>query len=79
MYVCTCFSLFLTAGNLLIFVAYGFAAQSLLSALETVQFVSNVAFAKLVHGEVGLCVHACARCVLRATCCVLRVYVCVWM
>ena len=38
-------------GSLMTFVAFGFAAQSLLASLESVQFVSNVVFAKLVHKE----------------------------
>lgn len=38
-------------GSLMTFVAFGFAAQSLLASLESVQFVSNVIFAKLVHKE----------------------------
>lgn len=38
-------------GSLMTFVAFAFAAQSLLAALESVQFVSNVVFAKLVHKE----------------------------
>lgn len=38
-------------GNLATFAAFGFAAQSLLAALESVQFVSNVVFAKVVHHE----------------------------
>ena len=37
-------------GALLAFVSFGFAAQSLLAALESVQFVSNVFFHKYVHG-----------------------------
>lgn len=38
-------------GNLFTFAAFGFAAQSLLASLESVQFVSNVVFAKYVHNE----------------------------
>lgn len=38
-------------GNLFTFAAFGFGAQSLLAALESVQFVSNVFFAKFVHKE----------------------------
>jgi len=38
-------------GSLLTFAAFGFAAQSLLASLESIQFVSNVLFAKFVHGE----------------------------
>ena len=38
-------------GSLSTFAAFGFAAQSLLAALESIQFVSNVVFAKYVHGE----------------------------
>lgn len=37
--------------SVMTFVAFGFAAQSLLASLESVQFVSNIAFAKLVHKE----------------------------
>jgi len=37
--------------SIMTFVAFGFAAQSLLASLESVQFVSNIAFAKLVHKE----------------------------
>ena len=39
-------------GALFTFAAFGFAAQSLLASLESVQFVANVIFAKLVHKEV---------------------------
>ena len=39
-------------GNLLIFAAFGFAAQSLLASLESVQFISNVFFARYLHKEV---------------------------
>ena len=38
-------------GNLFTFAAFGFGAQSLLASLESVQFVSNVVFAKYVHKE----------------------------
>ena len=38
------------SGSLLTFVAFGFAAQSLLASLEGVQFVSNVVFAKVIRG-----------------------------
>ena len=38
-------------GNVLNFVSFGFAAQSLLAALGSVQFVSNVVFARFVLGE----------------------------
>lgn len=38
-------------GSLLTFASFGFAAQSLLASLEGVQFVSNVAFAKLVRKQ----------------------------
>ena len=37
--------------SVMTFVAFGFAAQSLLASLESVQFISNIAFAKLVHKE----------------------------
>lgn len=40
------------AGNLLTFAAFGFAAQSLLAALESVQFISNIIFAKYIQGEI---------------------------
>ena len=39
-------------GNLMTFAAFGFAAQSLLAALESIQFVSNVVFAKYIHKEI---------------------------
>ena len=39
-------------GNLLIFAAFGFAAQSLLASLESVQFISNVFFARYLHKEI---------------------------
>ena len=39
-------------GSLVVFISFGFAAQSLLAALESVQFVSNVFFSKYIHGEV---------------------------
>ena len=39
-------------GNLLTFAAFGFAAQSLLAALESIQFVSNIACAKYIHNEI---------------------------
>jgi hypothetical protein len=39
-------------GNLATFAAFGFAAQSLLASLESIQFVSNVFFIKYVHKEV---------------------------
>lgn len=38
-------------GSLSTFVAFGFAAASLLAALESIQFVTNVIFAKTVHNE----------------------------
>lgn len=38
-------------GNLANFISFGFAAQSLLAALGSVQFVSNVAFASIVLKE----------------------------
>jgi len=38
-------------GSLLTFASFGFAAQSLLASLEGVQFVSNVAFAKLIRKQ----------------------------
>eukprot|EP00884_Botryococcus_braunii_P007041 jgi/Botrbrau1/16338/Bobra.0345s0002.1 len=38
-------------GNILNFVSFGFAAQSLLAALGSVQFISNVIFASLVLHE----------------------------
>lgn len=37
-------------GALLAFLSFGFAAQSLLAALESIQFISNVIFHKYVHG-----------------------------
>jgi len=38
-------------GSLLTFAAFGFAAQSLLASLESIQFVSNVVFMRYVHKE----------------------------
>ena len=38
------------AGTVAVFVSYSFAPQSLLAPLGAVQFVSNVAFGRLVHG-----------------------------
>lgn len=38
-------------GNLFTFASFGFAAQSLLASLESVQFVSNVVFVRYVHKE----------------------------
>lgn len=38
-------------GNFLTFASFGFAAQSLLASLESVQFVSNIIFVKFVHKE----------------------------
>eukprot|EP00605_Chrysophyceae_sp_TOSAG23-4_P001348 GSChrysophyteH1.ASY1.ANO1.1465.1 assembled CDS len=39
------------ASSCMCFIAYGFAAQSLLASLESIQFVSNIAFAKYVLKE----------------------------
>ena len=39
-------------GNLFTFGSFGFGAQSLLASLESIQFVSNLFFAKYVHNEV---------------------------
>lgn len=44
-------TLVFVVGNLFTFAAFGFGAQSLLASLESVQFVSNVFFAKYVHKE----------------------------
>lgn len=38
-------------GNLFNFAAFGFAAQSLLASLESIQFVSNILFVRYVHKE----------------------------
>lgn len=38
-------------GSLTNFVSFGYAAQSLLASLQSVQFVSNMVFAKIVHKE----------------------------
>ena len=38
-------------GNLCTFASFGFAAQSLLASLESIQFVSNVFFVRWVHKE----------------------------
>ena len=43
--------LLFVSGTVANFVSFSFAAQSLLAALGAVQFVSNVAFARLVNGE----------------------------
>jgi drug/metabolite transporter (DMT)-like permease len=46
------FSILLFAlGNIANFASFAFAAQSLLSALDSVQFISNVAFSKFVNKE----------------------------
>eukprot|EP00210_Caulerpa_lentillifera_P003639 g3474.t1 len=42
---------FFILGNIANFISFGFAAQSLLAALGSVQFVSNVAFASIVLKE----------------------------
>eukprot|EP01035_Chromulina_nebulosa_P002345 gene2345-3169_t len=39
-------------GNILTFGSFGFGAQSLLASLESIQFVSNLFFAKYVHNSV---------------------------
>ena len=39
-------------GNLATFASFGFAAQSLLASLESIQFVSNVFFVRYVHKEI---------------------------
>ena len=39
-------------GNLATFASFGFAAQSLLASLESIQFVSNIFFVRYVHKEV---------------------------
>ena len=39
-------------GNLATFASFGFAAQSLLASLESIQFVSNVFFVRYVHQEI---------------------------
>ncbi|KAK9824316.1 hypothetical protein WJX72_009403 [[Myrmecia] bisecta] len=51
-------------GNVLNFASFGFAAQSLLAALGSIQFVSNVIFSKLVLGEKA------SKRVLMATACI---------
>eukprot|EP01038_Epipyxis_sp_PR26KG_P005418 gene5418-7507_t len=38
-------------GNLFTFASFGFGAQSLIASLESIQFVSNIVFAKYVHHE----------------------------
>ncbi|CEO96068.1 Magnesium transporter [Plasmodiophora brassicae] len=43
--------LLFVAGALINFISFGLAAQSLLSALGSVQFVSNVFFAYILHGD----------------------------
>jgi hypothetical protein len=37
--------------SIMCFFSFGFAAQSLLASLESIQFVSNIGFAKFVHKE----------------------------
>ena len=39
------------SGSLCNFVSFGYAAQSLLASLQSVQFLSNMIFAKVVHKE----------------------------
>ena len=39
-------------GSIAVFVSYSFAPQSLLAPLGAVQFVSNVVFARIIHGVV---------------------------
>lgn len=39
------------SGSLCNFVSFGYAAQSLLASLQSVQFLSNMLFAKIVHKE----------------------------
>ncbi|KIY99135.1 hypothetical protein MNEG_8826 [Monoraphidium neglectum] len=53
-----------TVGNVANFLSFGYAAQSLLSAIGCVQFVSNVIFASLVLKE------KVTRSVLAATACI---------
>jgi hypothetical protein len=38
-------------GSVMNFVSFGYAAQSLLASLQSIQFVSNMIFAKVVHNE----------------------------
>lgn len=42
---------FFSLGNVVNFISFGFAAQSLLSALSSIQFVTNVIFASYLHHE----------------------------
>ncbi|CEO97327.1 unnamed protein product (mitochondrion) [Plasmodiophora brassicae] len=42
---------FFSIGNVVNFISFGFAAQSLLSALSSIQFVTNVIFASYLHHE----------------------------
>ena len=46
-----CGTLFFVVGSILNFISFSFAAQSLLSALGSTQFISNVFFGKVVLGE----------------------------
>ena len=39
-------------GNLFTFASFGFGAQSLIASLESIQFVSNLVFAKYCHNEI---------------------------
>lgn len=43
---------FFVSGSLLNFVSFSFAAQSLLAALGSAQFISNVFFGRFILGEV---------------------------
>jgi len=45
-------TVFFVSGSILNFVSFSFAAQSLLAALGSAQFISNVFFGKVILGEV---------------------------
>eukprot|EP00814_Leptocylindrus_danicus_P016847 CAMPEP_0116027404 /NCGR_PEP_ID=MMETSP0321-20121206/14621_1 /TAXON_ID=163516 /ORGANISM="Leptocylindrus danicus var. danicus, Strain B650" /LENGTH=365 /DNA_ID=CAMNT_0003500777 /DNA_START=156 /DNA_END=1253 /DNA_ORIENTATION=+ len=47
-----CGSIFFVIGNILNFISFSFAPQSLLAALGSAQFVSNVFFGKIILGEI---------------------------
>lgn len=56
---------FFTVGNILNFVSFGFAAQSLLAALGSIQFVSNVIFAYFVlHEQINRMVVIATTCIV---------------
>uniref|UniRef100_A0A2P2M6I6 Probable magnesium transporter n=1 Tax=Rhizophora mucronata TaxID=61149 RepID=A0A2P2M6I6_RHIMU len=51
--------LFFFIGNCLNFISFGYAAQSLLAALGSIQFVSNIAFAYFVLNKMVTVKYVC--------------------